>query len=140
MSVTKKSVVSYLIFSITLLMISAIYNHYSHNVTSIFMSYVFIIPLLGALLSLLSKKNTYHNLLGASILTLSSQSSFQQSLTATRKSLPLASPCPRLTVPCKRPADISSPWVSSICCVHLIRMTAPTSTWWWLHRSIRAKA
>ena len=71
MSVTKKSVVSYLIFSITLLIISAIYNHYSHNVTSIFMSYVFIIPLLGALLSLLSKKNTYHNLLGASILTLS---------------------------------------------------------------------
>lgn len=70
MSDTKKNIIAYISFSLLLIIINFIYAKFSHNVSSIYMTYMFIIPLVGAALSLISKNKSFHNLLGAGILTI----------------------------------------------------------------------
>lgn|SRR5574344_1247963 len=81
MSDTKKNVIGYIIYSFIIFLISLIYNQFSHNVYSIYMTYAFIIPLIGLSISLLSKNKIYHNFLAASILTLTNASILQGIIT-----------------------------------------------------------
>jgi uncharacterized membrane protein len=67
---TKKSVIRYLLTSIFCFLSYLIYSKYSHNVSSIYMTYMFIIPLIGLTFQFLSKNIIYHNLLASSIFTL----------------------------------------------------------------------
>src|SRR5574344_2625283 len=77
MSVIKKNIVKYALSALLVLLISFIYGLFSHHVYSIFMSYAFIIPLVGLFLSLISNKLTYQNILASSILTLTLTSLLQ---------------------------------------------------------------
>jgi hypothetical protein len=70
MSATKRKVIKYLIASIICFVLNLVYGAFSHNVSSIFMTYAFVIPLIGLLLSLLSNNITYRNFLASSIFTI----------------------------------------------------------------------
>src|SRR5574344_1921435 len=59
MSVIKKNIVKYALSALLVLLISFIYGLFSHHVYSIFMSYAFIIPLVGLFLSLISSNLTF---------------------------------------------------------------------------------
>lgn len=73
----KKKNIGYLIFTMFLIIVNFIYSKYAHNVSSIFMTFMFIIPLLGLLLSFISNKYRYQNLLGAATLTITLASLLQ---------------------------------------------------------------
>ena len=47
----KKQIIKYLIFTIFCLVLGIIYEHFSHNVFSIYMSFAFIIPFFGLLVN-----------------------------------------------------------------------------------------
>ena len=70
MSDIKKRILSSIIFSVICVLVNFIYAKYSHNVSSIYMTYMFVIPLLGLLISFISRNNEYQNLLASSVLTI----------------------------------------------------------------------
>jgi|SRR5574344_2975130 uncharacterized membrane protein YtjA (UPF0391 family) len=67
---TKKTIIKYLSASLFCIIVNFIYAKFSHNVSSNYMTFMFLIPLIGLLLSFISQKITYHNFLASSILTL----------------------------------------------------------------------
>jgi hypothetical protein len=70
MSDTKKDLFLYLTFVIVCIIVNLVYSQFSHNVSSIYMTYMFIIPIVGYLMSLISSNNKYKNLIASSTLTI----------------------------------------------------------------------
>src|SRR5574344_616306 len=66
----KKRSIFYGLFALICIIVNYIYSLFSHNVSSIYMTYMFVIPIVGYLFSLISNKYLYNNLLASSILTI----------------------------------------------------------------------
>jgi hypothetical protein len=66
---TKKSLKKYILATIFCLAFSVLYNKFGNRIESIYILYMFVIPIIGGLLSLISKNFTYRNLLACSTLT-----------------------------------------------------------------------
>lgn len=67
----KKST-KYFVCSFICLVISFIYSKYSHGVSSIYMTYLFVIPLIGGIInSFIKGNNIFNNTFPSSILTFS---------------------------------------------------------------------
>lgn len=66
----KKRSFFYGLFTLICIIVNYIYSLFSHNVSSIYMTYMFVIPIVGYLFSLISNKYLYNNLLASSILTI----------------------------------------------------------------------
>lgn len=67
----KKRIIKYLLFSIILIIINYIYSLFSHNVSSAFMTYMFIFPLIGMILVIIFNNENieFYRLLSSTLLT-----------------------------------------------------------------------
>lgn len=66
----KKDMIRYGFFTILCIIINIVYSKFSHNVSSVYMSYMFIIPIIGFIISIFNKTNLYKNLIACSTLTI----------------------------------------------------------------------
>ena len=77
MSDTKRHLMHYVIAVILCIAINLIYSLFSHNVYSNYMIYMFLIPVGGYLISLISDQNLYRNLVGGATLSITLASMLQ---------------------------------------------------------------
>ena len=70
MSDIKKQEITYLICAVLCIIINYVYHIFSHDVSSVFMTYMFIIPIIGGLFNLISNNYLYKNLIEISTVLL----------------------------------------------------------------------
>jgi uncharacterized membrane protein YtjA (UPF0391 family) len=69
MSDTKRHLLNYVIGVIVCIIINIVYSLFSHNVASNYMTFMFLIPIGGYLISLIANKEIYRNLVASATLS-----------------------------------------------------------------------